>query len=597
MKNVNIPVGTSDFAEVRQKDYYYIDKTGLIAELMRTPGTKVTLITRPRRFGKTLGMSMMAEFFDIRKDSRALFEGLSISENKELCTNWMNQYPTVFVSFRNVDGLNFEHAYEMLKETFSEVFMQHIYLLKSDKVHEFDKNVIARIAERTASMGELQNALPILTRVMSTHYGKPVILLIDEYDVPLAKASAKGYYKEMLSTIRGVMSVLKDNSSLSFAIVTGCLQIVKESIFTGTNNFVSDTISDSRLDEFFGFTQADVDKILLDTQLTDHSDEVKDWYDGYRFGEHDVYCPWDVMNHVKNLLLDPATPPASYWEHTSHNDIIYQFISTTDADVNDKFETLLSGGYIIEPIEPDLTYDVLHSSERNIWTLLYFTGYLTKMPSKDIPAIPDEGCFALTIPNTEIKGLFRKSVREWYLAKTEASDRSELFDALWKGDAGRLQEYISDTLFDTISFYDYHENSAADQAACIQGCQMRPNNLHISIALRLGRMKVYHENFYHAFLTGQLSRKGYVVRSNRENGLGRTDITVKDRKNRRAAIIETKSAGSERELDPLCDKALAQIAENQYNVEIERSGYKQVICIGIAFYKKQCQVKVAAPSK
>ncbi|MDO5424025.1 MAG: AAA family ATPase [Eubacteriales bacterium] len=558
MKNINIPVGTSSFAEIRQKGYYYIDKTGLIEELMRTPGTKVTLITRPRRFGKTLGMSMMAEFFDIRKSSHLLFEGLSVSKNKELCKTWMNQYPTVFVSFRNVDGLDFEQAYEMLKETFSDVFMQHIYLLKSDIVHDFDKNVIARIAERTASMGEIQNALLIFTRVMSAHYGKPVILLIDEYDVPLAKASAKGYYKEMLSTIRGVMSVLKDNPALNFAIVTGCLQIVKESIFTGTNNFVSDTISDSRLDEYFGFTQADVDKILLDTELTDHTDEIKDWYDGYRFGERDVYCPWDVMNHVKNLLLNPATPPASYWEHTSHNDIIYQFISTTDADVNDKFETLLAGGYIIEPIEPNLTYDVLHSSERNIWTLLYFTGYLTRMRPEDIPETLDESCFALTIPNTEIKRLFRKSVSEWYLAKTEASDRSELFDALWKGDAGRLQEYINDTLFDTISFYDYHEN------------------------------------FYHAFLAGQLSRKGYVVKSNRENGLGRSDITVKDRKMRRAVIIETKSANSESELDSLCDEALAQITKNQYNAEIEKSGYRQVFCIGIAFYKKQCHVKITA---
>ena len=561
MKKVNIPVGRSDFEYIRKNGYYYIDKTGLIEELLKTDATQVTLITRPRRFGKTLGMSMMAEFFDIRKDSHALFGGLSISKNKELCKSWMNQYPTVFISFRNVDGLNFEQAYGMLRGTFADIFMQHIYLLKSDLVHELDKNLITRIVNRTASMEEYQNTLQFLTRVLSTHYGKPVILLIDEYDVPLAKASAKGYYKEMLSTIRGVMSVLKDNPALSFAVVTGCLQIVKESIFTGTNNFVSDTISDSRLDEYFGFTQADVDKILLDTELTNHADEIKDWYDGYHFGEHDVYCPWDVMNHVKNLLLNPATPPASYWEHTSHNDIIYQFISTTAADVNDKFETLLAGGYIIEPIEPNLTYDILHSSERDIWTLLYFTGYLTRMRPEDIPETPDDGCFALIIPNTEIRGLFRKSVSEWYLTKTEASDRSELFDALWKGDAKRLQEYINDTLFDTISFYDYHEN------------------------------------FYHAFLAGQLSRKGYVVKSNRENRLGRSDITVKDRKNRRAVVIETKSATSESELDALCDEALAQIAKNQYDAEIEKSGYRQVLCIGIAFYKKQCRVKVAATSE
>lgn len=557
MENVNIPVGRSDFKFIRKNGFYYIDKTGLIVELLKTEATQVTLITRPRRFGKTLGMSMMAEFFDIRKDNSALFEGLSISENKELCKNWRNQYPTVFVSFRNVDGLDFKHAYEMLKETFSDVFMQHIYLLESDKVHEFDKRVIERIANRTASAGELQNALLILTRVMSTHYGKPVILLIDEYDVPLAKASVKGYYNEMLSTIRGVMSVLKDNSALNFAVVTGCLQIVKESIFTGANNFVSDTISDSRLDEYFGFTQADVDRLLLDTKLTSHRDEMKNWYNGYHFGVHDVYCPWDVMNHVKNLLLNPATPPASYWEHTSHNDIIYQFISTTETDINDKFETLLSGGYIIEPIERSLTYDVLHSSERNIWTLLYFTGYLTRMLPEDIPETLEEGSFALTIPNAEVRGLFRKSVNEWFLAKTEASDRSAMFDALWKGDAKRLQEYINDTLFDTISFYDYQES------------------------------------FYHAFLAGQLSRKGYVVKSNRENGLGRSDISVKDRKMRRAAVIETKVTNSESKLDSACEKALRQIADKQYAAAIKESGYKQVISIGIAFYQKQCCVKVS----
>ncbi len=557
MKKVNIPVGRSDFEHIRKNDFYYIDKTGLIEELLKTDATQVTLITRPRRFGKTLGMNMMAEFFDIRKDSHALFEGLSISENKALCKDWMNQYPTIFISFRTVDGLRYEEAYASLYSTIENLYTAHFYLMDSEKLIAPQKAFIQTILEEKAKPMHIKNSLLKLTEMLYTHYGKPVILLMDEYDVPLAKASVNGYYKEMLSTIRGVMSVLKDNPALCFAVVTGCLQIVKESIFTGTNNFVSDTISDSRLDEYFGFTQTEVDKLLLDTELTDHVDEIKDWYDGYHFGKHDIYCPWDVMNHVKNLLLNPATPPAAYWEHTSHNDIIYQFISTTEADVNDKFETLLTGGYIMEAIEPNLTYDILHSSEKNIWTLLYFTGYLTKMCPKDIPEKLGDGSFALTIPNTEIKRLFRKSVNEWYLAKTEASDRSELFDALWKGDAERLQEYLNDTLFDTISFYDYQEN------------------------------------FYHAFLTGQLSRKGYVVKSNRENGLGRSDITVKDRKNRRAIVIETKVTGSESDLDFLCDKALAQIVENQYNKEIEQSGYQQVLCIGIAFYRKQCRVKVA----
>ncbi len=556
MKNVNLPVGRSDFEYIRKNSFYYVDKTGLIEELLKTDATQVTLITRPRRFGKTLGMSMMASFFDIRKNSGALFDGLSVSENRELCRIWMNQYPTVFISFRNVDGLNFEQAYEMLKETIAEVFMNHIYLLESSKIHTFDKNRITRLAGQTASMSELKNSLAFLTRVMSAHYGRQVILLIDEYDVPLAKASAKGYYREMLSTLRSVMSVLKDNPSLCFAVVTGCLQIVKESIFTGTNNFVSDTISDNRLEEYFGFTQADVDRLLRDTGLSDHMDEIRNWYNGYLFGSCSVYCPWDVMNHVKNLLLDPSTPPAGYWEHTSHNDVIYQFISTTEADINDKFEILLAGGYIIEPIEPHLTYDVLHSSERNIWTLLYFTGYLTKMRTEDIPESPTDGNLALTIPNAEIRELFRKSVNEWFLAKTQASDRTELFDALWSSDTERLRNFLNDTLFDTISYHDYQES------------------------------------FYHAFLAGLLSGKGYKVESNYENGLGRPDLVIKDRKNRRAAVIETKIAKTEGGLTAACEDALRQIEKRQYASAVKKAGYRQVISLGIAFWQKQCYITI-----
>lgn len=557
MKSVNIPVGTSDFREIRERDYYYIDKTGLIEELMRTLSTKVTLITRPRRFGKTLAMSMISEFFDIRKDSSTLFEGLSISKNTELCKTWKNQYPTIFVSFRNIDGINYEEAYASLYNTIESLYMTYFYLMDSEKLISYQKTFIQNILEEKAKPIHIKNSLLKLTEMLSIHYGKPVILLIDEYDVPLAKASANGYYKEMLSTIKGILSVLKDNPALHFAIVTGCLQIAKESIFTGTNNFVSDTISDSRFDEYFGFTQLDVDKILLDTKLTEHRTEMKDWYDGYNFGKHSIYCPWTVMNHVKNLLLDPEILPASYWEHTSHNDIIYQFLNTTEADVNDKFETLLSGGYIMESIEPNLTYDILHSSERNLWTLLYFTGYLTKMLPEDISEPFATGKVALKIPNKEIQGLFQKSVKEWFLTKTESSDRSELFTALWNGDIQQLQDYISNTLFDTISYYDYQES------------------------------------FYHAFLAGLLSRKGYKVESNYENGLGRSDIVIKDRKNRRAVVIETKITDSESKLDLACNNALRQIAEKQYAIAIEKAGYKQVISLGIAFYQKQCCVKKA----
>jgi len=557
MKTVNIPVGTSDFAEIRQKNYYYIDKTELIEELLQTPGTKVTLITRPRRFGKTLNLSMIAEFFDIQKDSGALFEGLSISKNSMLCKTWMNQYPTILVSLREVDGLDYQKAYSRLNSVISDLYNCHYYLMESNKFTIHEKMAFDRIAGSNATVDEVESSLLRLTRMMSIYYEKPVILLIDEYDVPLAKANAKGYYSEMLDTIRRIMSVLKDNPALNFAIVTGCLQIVKESIFTGTNNFVSDTISDTRLEKYFGFTQAEVDYILKDSRLTDHEEEIKEWYDGYRFGRQEVYCPWDVMNHIRSLLFDPTTPPASYWEHTSHNDIIYQFISTTKTDINDKFETLLSGGYIIEPVEPNLTYDILHSSERNIWTLLYFTGYLTKMPPEKIKESMAAENFALTIPNREIQKLFQKSVKEWFLAKTEASDRSILFTALWSGDTEKLQNFISDTLFDTISYHDYKES------------------------------------FYHAFLAGLLSQRNYKVESNYENGLGRSDIVVKDRRNRRAAVVEVKITDLEDKLSSACDDALKQIAEKQYAVAVEKAGYRQVSSFGIAFYQKQCQVKKA----
>lgn len=557
MANVKLPIGRSGFEDIRKNGFYYIDKTGLLEEMLKNDGKQVTLITRPRRFGKTLGMSMMAEFLDIRKESMQLFEGLSIAGNQELCDAWMNQYPTVFVSFKDVDGLTYEDAYAKFRAIISNLFVSHFYLLNSDKLNTYERGEFDRIAGKIGSKEEFENSLLRLTEMLSAHYGKPVILLIDEYDVPLAKANANGYYKEMLSTVRGIMTVLKDNPALKFAVVTGCLQIAKESIFTGTNNLVSNTITDNRLDEYFGFTQAEVNRLLQDTGLTGHAGEIREWYDGYRFGDRDIYCPWDVMCHVDALQENPFQPPKSYWENTSHNDIIYQFISTTEAEINDKLETLLAGGYIIEPIEENLTYDVLHSSEENIWTLLYYTGYVTKGWGKELQEPLDQSMLALTIPNREIRNLFQKSVKQWFDDKMKLSDRSELFAALWRGDAQKLQILISDLLFDTISYHDYNES------------------------------------FYHAFVTGFLAGAGYKVESNYEYGLGRSDIVVKDRRNRRAAVIEAKIARSEGELEQECRDALAQITERQYADGIAHAGYKEVTAFGIAFYRKQCRVMKA----
>lgn len=553
VKKIHIPVGTSEFREIREEGYYYIDKSDMIRELLQTIGTKVTLITRPRRFGKTLGMNMLSEFFDIRKDSRKIFEGLAISEEGALCEKWMNSYPTIFISFKSVDGLDFSGAYAMLEYVISEAYKEHIYLLQSDKLDLYDKKMFDRIASRTAQQSEVMNGLLQLTRMLAAHYGRSVILLIDEYDVPLAKASDKGYYAQMLNVIRGLIQVIKDNPVLKFAVITGCLQIAKESIFTGTNNFVSDTISDTRLNEYFGFTQKEVSALLHDMGLQSHAAEMKEWYDGYCFGEFDVYCPWDVMNYVKDLLLDGSAKPRNYWENTSDNAIIRTFLDKTDIDVRDEFEVLLSGGCIREALVENLSYDTLGVPGENLWSILYLTGYLTRVRAEEQPG--EDGKVALKIPNREIRGIFKNSVKAWFTEKAEKSDRKKLFAALWAGETESLTQLISDLLFNTISYHDYRES------------------------------------FYHAFLVGLLSNAGYQVESNYESGLGRADIIVKDRQRRRAVVIETKWVDDAGELEKACAEALRQIENRQYARKVENAGYRQVVRLGIAFCGKECLVR------
>ena len=558
MKDVNVPVGVADFRKVREGNYYYIDKTGLIEEILRTPGTEVTLITRPRRFGKSLGMSMLAHFFDIREDSRELFAGLKISENKELCEQWMNQYPVVLVSLKNVDGLSFESAYAQVSYVMAELYKKYLDFMDSEKINSFDKELFSEIAAGKASPEAIKNSLYKLTQLLSIYYGKSVILLIDEYDVPVAKANANGYYEQMLDMIRGILSTaLKDNTFLNFSVVTGCLRITKESIFTGLNNFTTDTISDRRYEEYFGFTHDEVKALLRDTELEERFELIQKWYDGYHFGDMDIYCPWDLLNYVNKAMTQGTVKPESFWENTSGNIIIRQFLERTEYDVTEKFEILLGGGYIKEEISETLTYEFIHSSEKNIWSLLYMTGYLTKVKPENL--LPEERLEVqknfLQIPNAEVMEIFRKSVVEWFYDKSINSDRRELFEILWNGDATKLTDLLSDLLFDTISYHDYAES------------------------------------FYHAFITGLVSSAGYIVESNYENGFGRSDIVIKDRRNRRAVVIETKIASSEDKLEAECQNAIKQIEENQYARKIERSGFRKVIRYGIAFYKKECMVK------
>ena len=550
MKKLNIPVGISDFAKIRDRKYYYVDKTNLIAELLEEETAEVTLITRPRRFGKTMAMSMLSHFFDIRKDSKAMFQGLKIAENTDLCDEWMNQWPVLFISFRRVDGLNFESAFGMLQETITDIYGDHLYLLDSPRISSYQKEIMDRILRKTASEEEIKASILLLTKLMQAHYSKPVILLIDEYDVPIAKASANGYYDEMLDVMKGVLQALKDNDALRFAVITGCLRIAKESIFTGTNNFVSDTISSSHLNEYFGFTQEEVDQILIDADQTDHAEDVKAWYDGYHFGELDVYCPWDVMNYLRDLRKNPKTKPASYWRNTSDNAIIRSFIDYAGENIHEKMETLLAGGYIIQKIRENLTYDYLHASEENLWSILYSTGYLTQVRGEELP--PDTA--ALMIPNAEIRQIFETTVQEWFDDSARKENRTALFDAVWSGDIETLTEEMNELLRKTISYHDYKED------------------------------------FYHAFLAGIFAGAGYSVDSNRERGEGRSDVVVRNSSKGRVALFEAKYAKTLDGLEASCETALQQIEDRQYAKDFA-DDYDDILCYGIAFYKKRCLVK------
>lgn len=554
MRELSIPVGVSDFEEIRKNGYYYIDKSGLIKELLDSTGTEVTWITRPRRFGKTLGMSMLENFFDIRKDSRQLFEGLEVTNHQTLCDEWMNQYPTIFVSFRQVDGLDFTGAYDMLTWVISELYKKHLYLLESDRINECDKEIARQLIRGNASLKDTKGSLMLLTRLLQQYYGKSVILLIDEYDVPVAKANNNGYYKEMLDVMKGLMQALKDNQALRFAIITGCLKIAKESIFTGTNNFVSDTIANSRLNEYFGFVQKEVDQLLKDADLIERADCMKEWYDGYHFGDFDVYCPWDVMNYLLELQRNPKAKPISYWKNTSDNAIIRSFIDYAGSNITKKLETLMAGGCIVQRVDENLTYNYLHSSEDNLWSMLYLTGYLTKAREDDYSSEIPEGMVALMIPNAEIRGIFETTVIKWFDDSAKKWNRNALFDAVWNGDSDGITKEMNALLRRTISYHDYREN------------------------------------FYHAFLAGIFTGAGYMVDSNKEHGEGRSDVVIYDSINGRVAIFEAKYTKVLDNLENACDMALQQIDDRLYAKEYE-DDYDQILCYGISFFKKRCMVK------
>lgn len=552
MKNINVPVGISNFEKIRQDGYYYVDKTGLIKDMLKNKIPEVTLITRPRRFGKTLAMSMLASFFDIRRDSKKLFQGLNISKEQQLCNDWMNQYPTLFLSFKDVDGTIFENALGLLQFTIAELCKKHTYLIESDVVDQDDKETFRKLKSMGSNLPELQGSIIMLMNMMKAYYNKPVILLIDEYDVPIAKASSNGYYKEMLEVMKAMLSTaLKDNEALKFAVVTGCLKIAKESVFTGTNNFVSDTISSERYNEYYGFTQKDVDQILQDAQIEEKASDIKEWYDGYRFGEFDVYCPWDVMNYLWDLTNNQNAKPVSYWKNTSDNAIIRSFIDYAGSGIQKKMEKLMAGDTIDQKIEENLTYDYLHSSEENFWSILYLTGYLTRDKEEKESA---DGKITLKIPNKEIREIFETTVQDWFSDTAKLQDRKHLFDAVWNGDEQTLTQEISRLLRITISYHDYRED------------------------------------FYHAFLAGIFAGAGYSVESNKEHGEGRSDLVIFNEHEGKVAVFEAKYSKEVKNLEEDCEKVIQQIDHRMYAKEFEDS-YDEVICYGISFYKKRCVVK------
>lgn len=556
---VNLPYGIDSFEQVREEQCYYIDKTGFIDELL-SETFSVNLITRPRRFGKTLVMSMLSEFFDIRKDSRKIFEGLEITGNAALCRKWMNQWPVLFLTLKDVEGNEFSDAYGLLMQAIAKLCMEHDYLAKSRSVDSDDKEAFLRLKARKGNMTDVQCALDMIMRMMKAHYGKKVILLIDEYDVPLAKANDKGYYEQMLNVVKTLLGMAwKSNPSLKFAVVTGCLRIAKESIFTGANNFISNSISDVNYNHYFGFMETEVQQLLHDTGLDSCLDDMKLWYDGYRFGGCEIYCPWDVLNHVRALMKNPCAQPGNHWLDTSHNDIIRKFIDIKSDSVNEKFEILLAGGVIQELVFEDLNYDNANSSEDYLWSILYLTGYLTQAAPEKLPEgmLPGGGKMELRIPNEEVKTIFAATVNKWFTDKIEAKDRREFFKEWWNGEDDKLSKDITDMLFETISYYDYKEE------------------------------------YYHAFITGLFSGAGFSVSSNSEQGMGRADIIVKDRRRRRAIVIEAKWSKTKKRLEKACEEAIEQIEEMQYARKLQIEGYETILCYGTAFWGKTCLVKFA----
>ena len=558
-----LPVGFENFQEIRKLDFYYVDKTKLVEQLLEN-WSKVNLFTRPRRFGKTLNMSMLKSFFEIGTDT-ALFDGLYISQNEELCKEYMGKYPVIFLSLKGVDGLTFEEARSALCELIAGEVRRFKFLLNSSRLDNDEKNIYRDLIslqgeQETTLATKLKFSLKKISELLYQRYGQKTIVLIDEYDVPLDKAFQHGYYREMVALIRGLFGeALKTNDFLQFAVLTGCLRVSKESIFTGLNNFKVYSADDVRYDEEFGFTNEEVKKLLEDYNLQKHFTEVKEWYDGYRFGNADIYCPWDVINYVDDLVSEAKSQPKAYWINSSGNDLVKRFIDMADKTTKDEIEQLIVGEAVEKRIRLDLTYDEIDNSIDNLWSVLFTTGYLTK--NGDV----ENGMYRLIIPNKEVREVFLLQIRDWFdqVVANDHASTEKINRGFLEGKTDDIQRELTMFLGETISVLDTKARNEEK------------------------------EIFYHGILIGILKNySGWAVKSNRESGDGYADILLKPKNPDVGIVIELKYAHSMNELDKACERAMEQIKNHRYDAELREDGRNDLLAYGIAFCKKRCKVVV-----
>ena len=557
---LKLPVGIDDFRKLRESNFYYVDKTRLIEQLLLN-WSEVTLFTRPRRFGKTLNMSMLKSFFEIGTD-KTLFDGLYISGNKELCDDYMGKYPVIFLSFKGVEGLEFASAKRMLCTIIEREIDRHYYLKTSDALTDEDRTLFTKMLHGQAD--NIEDSIRMLSQLLYKHYGQKVVILIDEYDVPLDKAFQNGYYKEMVSLIRGLFGqALKTNEFLQFAVLTGCLRVSKESIFTGLNNFEINSIVDIDHDEQFGFTDDEVMKLLSDYDRSERYPDVKEWYDGYHFGNADIYCPWDVINFAKKLVSDPSARSSAFWINSSGNDMVKRFVDKADQTTRDEIEKLVAGGFVEKQLRLDLTYDEIDNTIDNLWSVLFTTGYFTKIGEVKLPD-SESYAYRLVIPNKEVREVFVLQIQEWFKAvvANENDTMKLLSKAILDKDEQQIARQLNIVMSRMISILD---TKAPDD------------------------MK---ENFYHGLLLGLLrgSNPDWLIKSNRESGDGFSDILIMPEDPDAGIVIEVKYAKEMKELDAACEAAMAQIKDKRYDEALRDEGRCDILAYGIAFCRKRCRV-------